>query len=90
MDPKAKSSSLPVPQAAAYRSSNCQQPSLPILQSDFSQPVPVADESNELPKAAQLEDNRQSLQKRIQLLQDHNLKLLSHIKVFHKAIDKVC
>ena len=88
VDPKAKSSSLPVPRSAAYRpSSNSQQPSLPpVQQSDSPQPVVSTNESGDRQSS---DDNRQSLQKRIQLLQDHNLKLLSHIKVFRDAIDKV-
>ena len=88
VDPKAKSNSLPVARAAAYRSSSGQQPSLPVLRSDSPQPVLTTNESNDQPKEHS-EDNRQSLQKRIQLLQDHHLKLLNHIKVFREAIDKV-
>ena len=88
VDPKTKSSLLPVARSAAYRpSSNSLQPSLPsVQQSDSPQPVLSTNESGDRQPS---DDNRQSLQKRIQLLQDHNLKLLSHIKVFRDAIDKV-
>ena len=91
VDPKTKASSLPVPRSVAYRpSSNSQQPSLPaVLQSDTPQPVLSTNESSGRQPKAQVDENRQTLQKRIQLLQNHNLKLLSHIKVFREAIDKV-
>ena len=72
----------------AYRPTSGQQPSLPVLQSDSPQPVLANGEADNQP-TVQSEENRQSLQKRIQLLQDHNLKLLNHIKVFREAIDKV-
>ena len=89
LDPAIKSNSLPVPQAAAYRTAaNFHQPNPPVLQSNTVQPHPLTNDSDNQSKTHS-ENNRESLQKRIQLLQDHNLKLLSHIKVFREAIDKV-
>ena len=88
VDAKTKSNSLPIPRAVAYRPTSGQQPSLPVLQSDSPQPLLANGEADNQP-TVQSEENRQSLQKRIQLLQDHNLKLLNHIKVFREAIDKV-
>ena len=88
VDAKTKSNSLPIPRAVAYRPTSGQQPSLPVLQSDSPQPMLANGEADNQP-TVQSEENRQSLQKRIQLLQDHNLKLLNHIKVFREAIDKV-
>ena len=91
VDPKTKSSSLPVPRSAAYRlSTNSQQPGLPaVLQLDSPQQVLSTTELGDRQPKAYADENRQTLHKRIQLLQDHNLKLLSHIKVFREAIDKV-
>ena len=88
VDAKTKANSLPIPQAVAYRSSSGQQPSLPVLQSDSPQPVLATGEADNQP-TVHSEEDKQSLQKRIQLLQGHNLKLLNHIKVFREAIDKV-
>ena len=88
VDAKTKSNSLPIPRAVAYRPTSGQQPSLPALQSYSPQSVLANGEADNQP-TEQSEENRQSLQKRIQLLQDHNLKLLNHIKVFREAIDKV-
>ena len=88
VDAKTKSNSLPIPQAVAYRSSSGQQPSLPVLRSDSPQPLLATGEADNQ-ATVHSEEDKQSLQKRIQLLQGHNLKLLNHIKVFHEAIDKV-
>ena len=88
MDPSAKSNSLPVPQSLAYRTSSSSQHSN-LLQSGSPKPVPSTNDSSAKRPEEQSDDNRQTLQKRIRLLQDQNLELLNHIKVFREAIDKV-
>jgi len=89
---KNKSSSLPVPASAAYRtsdSSHLMPPVQPLLPSPSEDQPHSLMENKSHEQEASSESTRQSLQKRIQLLQDHNLSLLSHIKMFRDVIDKV-
>ena len=89
---KNKSSSLPVPATTTYRTATNShlmppiQPLLPSPSEDLSHP-PVENRSHDQEPSS--ESAKQSLQKRIQLLQDHNLSLLNHIKMFREVIDKV-
>jgi len=92
VDVKTKCNSLPVPATSAYRAaanSHLMPPVQPLLPSPSEEQPHLLVESRSHDQEPNSESTRQSLQKRIQLLQDHNLSLLNHIKMFRDVIDKV-